>query len=192
MRNVVSAVFTNREDAERAVDWLRDEGVPDDAISIAAPDSHMNTQRDYTGGGSGYATPERGEYTERGSDAADAGKGLATGAAVGATVGALFGLAASAIPGIGPFITAGALANALGTAGGAAAAGAIVGGTSGGLAGALSNWGVSSDDARYYAGEVERGGTWVGVDLSKTNLDATTITDAFARFNGNFSQRMAA
>ena len=84
------------------------------------------------------------------------------------------------------------MAEALGVTGGAAAAGAIVGGTSGGLAGALSGWGVHETDAHYFAGEVERGGTWVGVDLAQTNLDAATVNDAFARYNGRFSQRMAA
>ena len=175
MRNVVSAVFTDRYDAERAVDWLRQNGVSDDAISVAAQNPSGETSMD--------------DETIRTGDPA---KGALTGAAVGATTGALFGLAALAIPGVGPFITAGALANALGTAGGAAAAGAIVGGTSGGLAGAISNWGVEEYDARYYAGEVESGGTWVGVDLSRTSLDSRTVDEAFRRFNGRFSQRMAA
>jgi hypothetical protein len=178
MRNVVSAVFTDREDAERAVDWLRDNGVPENAISVASRESGVTS-----GGDAVDDAP---------STAADTGKGALTGAAVGATAGALFGLAAVAIPGIGPFITAGALAEALGVTGGAAAAGAIVGGTSGGLAGALSGWGVHESDARYFAGEVERGGTWVGVDLTQTNLDAATVNDAFSRYNGQFSQRMAA
>ena len=175
MRNVVSAVFTDRNDAERAVDWLRENGVRDDAISVAAQNPATGATMD--------------DETVRTGDPA---KGALTGAAVGATTGALFGLAALASPGVGPFITAGALANALGTAGGAAAAGAIVGGTSGGLAGAISNWGVEEYDARYYAGEVERGGTWVGVDLARTSLDARTVEDAFRRFNGRFAQRMAA
>jgi hypothetical protein len=173
MANIVSAVFPDRGDAERAVDWLRDSGCPDSAITVLARDES-------------YTTTDYDKGVERKEDAKDAGKGALAGAGVGAGVGALFGLAAAAIPGIGPFITAGALANALGITGGAAAAGAIVGGTSGGIAGALSHWGLNEADSRYYAGEVERGGTYVGVDLSQTNLTETDVRAAFDRFNGTY------
>ena len=120
------------------------------------------------------------------ADASDAGKGALSGAAVGAGVGALFGLAALAIPGVGPFITAGALASALGTTGGAVAAGAIVGGTSGGIAGALSHWGLNEAESKYYAGEIERGGTYVGVDVANSNLTESEVRAAFDRFNGQY------
>jgi hypothetical protein len=170
MANIVSAVFPDRSDAEQAVSWLRQQGVPDNAITAVSR------------GGDNVV----GGRSEAADDAADAGKGALSGAAVGAGVGALFGLAAAAIPGIGPFITAGALANVLGTAGGAAAAGAIVGGTSGGIAGALSHWGLNEAESKYYAGEVERGGTYVGVDLSETNLSASEVRSAFDRFNGTY------
>jgi hypothetical protein len=173
-REVVSAVFKDSGDAQRAVDWLRDNGVAESAISVV---SRRGDDFDATGD----------MADEMDDDAADAGKGALTGAGVGAGVGALFGLAAAAIPGIGPFISAGALANALGAAGGGAAAGAIVGGTSGALAGALSNWGLNEAESGYYAGEVERGGTWVGVDLSQTSADRSTVMDAFRRYNGRFS-----
>jgi hypothetical protein len=175
MADVVSAVFDSRSDAEQAVQWLRNQGVSDNAISV------VSQQGDTTRATGGVVDADDGD------EAADAGKGALTGAAVGAGVGALFGLAAAAIPGIGPFITAGALANALGVTGGAAAAGAIVGGTSGGIAGALSGWGVSETESKYYASEIERGGTWVGVDLDNVTVDRPTVTEAFRRYNGRFS-----
>jgi hypothetical protein len=175
MANIVSAVFDDRTDAERAVSWLRSNGVSDSAMSIVGRQGD-----DYR------ATGDLADDDDAADDAADAGKGALTGAGVGAGVGALFGLAAAAIPGVGPFITAGALASALGTAGGAAAAGAIVGATSGGLAGALSGWGVSENEARHYAGEVERGGTYVGVDLDQATVSRDTVIDAFRRYNGRF------
>jgi hypothetical protein len=173
MAEILSAVFRNPQDAQDAIQWLRGEHVPDDAISVISQHGGGATAH----GGNGEAK----------DDAADAGKGALTGAGVGAGVGLLFGLAAAAIPGAGPFIAAGALAHALGVTGGAAAAGAIVGGTSGGLAGALSHWGLNEAESQYYSGEVEKGGTLVGVDLSQANLDRGTVLDTFRRFNGNYA-----
>jgi hypothetical protein len=176
---IVSATFQNRADAQQAVEWLRSNGVDSDAISVVSQQG---------------ATGDAGDHVhEAASDASDAGKGALSGAAVGAGVGALFGLAALAIPGVGPFITAGWLAQALGTTGGALAAGAIVGGTSGSLAGALSHWGLNEAESHHYAGEVERGGTYVGVDVSRAGVDRSTIEHAFRRFNGStYTQQRAA
>ena len=173
--NLVSAVFNDGNDAQRAVDWLRDNGVPESAISVVA---RRGEDHDRVGDTS-YDTDEAADQ------ASEAGKGALTGAGIGAGVGALFGLAAAAIPGIGPFITAGALSTALGAAGGGAVSGAIVGGSSGALAGALSRWGLSSDESTHYAGEVERGGTYVGVDLSTSSISRDSVLDAFRRFNGS-------
>ncbi len=168
--SIVSSVFNNETDAQQAVDWLRSNGVPENAISIAS-----RNQQDVPATTAGAA----------GDDAAEMGKGAASGLGIGAGVGALFGLAAAAIPGVGPFITAGALSAALGPVLGGAAAGAIVGGTSGGIAGALSHWGLNEAEAKHYGGEIERGGVYVGVDTSRTNVADGTIRQAFQRFNGN-------
>jgi len=171
MSDLVSAVFHTSQDAQKAIDWLQSRNVPHEAISVVSRHT------------------EDAAHTEGAHDQADdAGKGALTGLGVGAGVGALFGLAAAAIPGVGPFIAAGALAHALGVTGGAAVAGAIVGGTSGGLAGALSHWGLNEAEAHYYAGEVERGGTLVGVDLSQTNLDRASVLAAFQQHNGSLAQ----
>src|SRR6476619_5997275 len=124
MTNRVTAVFHNRQDAEKAVDWLRSSGVPNDNISVLAQHAKETA-----------AVAER-TGAERVDDdpGSDMARGAGTGLAAGAGVGLLFGLAAAAIPGIGPFITAGpllaALTHALGAAGSGAVAGAIVGGTS--------------------------------------------------------------
>src|SRR4051794_14503220 len=175
--NRVMAVFDSRQDAEKAIDWLRSHGASNDSISVIA------RRPDETGAIVDRTGAQRVDE-DAGSDAA---RGAATGLAAGATVGALFGLAAAAIPGIGPFITAGALTHALGVTGGAAAAGAIVGGTSGLVAGALSKWGLDQADADYYGGEVERGGVFVAVDLDGTSLTRAEVEDAFRRYNGRFA-----
>jgi hypothetical protein len=172
MANIVSAVFDDTTDAQRAVDWLRQSGVPDSAISVVS--RHAGE------------THASGGVADAADHADDAGKGAMKGLGVGAGVGALFGLAAAAIPGVGPFIAAGALAHVLGAAGGAAAAGAIVGGTSGAMAGAFSHWGLNEAESSYYAGQVESGGTFVGVDLSQTSADRAAVIEAFRRYNGRF------
>jgi hypothetical protein len=172
----VAAVFPNRDDAEKAVNWLRDQGVPESQISILARrESESEAMAARTGA-------ER-VAEDSGSDVA---RGAGTGLAAGAGIGALFGLAAAAIPGIGPFITAGALAELLGVTGGAAAAGAIVGGASGAIAGALSKWGLDQADADYYAREVERGSYFVAADLAGTPVTESDARDAFRRFHGRF------
>jgi len=173
----VAAVFDKRDDAEKAVDWLRSRGVPDENISVLARSSSDTAVLAERTGAEKVAQ-------DAGSDIA---RGAGTGLAAGAAVGAIFGLAAAAIPGVGPFITAGALAHALGAFGGGAAAGAIVGGTSGLIAGALSKWGLDKADADYYAREVERGAYFVAVDLDNTLLKRDEVEDAFKRFNGRFS-----
>jgi hypothetical protein len=177
MTNRVTAVFHDRDDAERAIDWLRSRGVPNDSISVMARDAQTTS-----------SVAER-TGAERVDDdpGSDMARGAGTGLAAGAGVGALFGLAAAMIPGIGPFITAGALANALGAAGGGAVAGAIVGGTSGAIAGALSKWGLDQADANYYGKEIEGGATFVAVDLDGTSLTRAEVEDTFRRFNGRWS-----
>ena len=175
--NRVAAVFDNRDDAERAVDWLRSRGVPNDNISVLA-----RHEEDAT------AVRERAGAQRVDEDpGSDMARGAGVGLAAGAGVGALFGLAAAMIPGIGPFITAGALATYLGAAGGGAAAGAIVGGTAGAIAGALSKWGLDEADAKYYAKEIERGSFFVAADLTGTSITPDEVRDAFRRFNGRFA-----
>jgi len=177
MTGRVMAVFDDRKDAEKAIDWLRSHGVPDDRISVMVRNaSDTAALADRTGA--------KRVADDAGSDLA---RGAGTGLAAGAGVGALFGLAAAFIPGVGPFITAGALAHALGAAGGGAVAGAIVGGTAGAVAGALAKWGLDQADANYYAGEIERGATFVAVDLDGTSITRNEVEDAFRRFHGRWA-----
>jgi Heat induced stress protein YflT domain len=177
----VSAVFDDHRDAEKAVNWLRDKGVPNENISVLAR-TPSETEK----------IAERAGVQQVAKDAgSDVARGAGTGLAAGAAVGAIFELAAAAIPGAGPFLVAGALAKTLGIMGGGAAAGAIVGGTSGLIAGALTKWGLDKADADYYAREVERGATFIAVDLDGTPLTRSEVEDAFRRFHGRFSSGTA-
>lgn len=177
-QDIIAAVFPTHSDANRAIEELRRAGVPDTAISVVAS--------------SGGQTQMSGDVAHSDHhDGDDKVSGTLKGAAVGAGVGALFGLAALMIPGVGPFITAGALANALGTAGGAAAAGAIVGGTAGGVAGLLEDYGVKDEDARYYAGQIEQGGVFVGVNTMAAAMDPGAVRQVFQTCGGRMGPYMA-
>src|SRR6266511_3792982 len=144
MTGRVMAVFDDLKDAEKAIDWLRSQGVPDDRISVMARNQSDTAAMANCSGAERVA----------GDPDSDLARGAGTGLADGAGLGAPFGLAAALIPGIGPFIVAGGLAHALGAVGGSAVAGGIVGGTAGAVAGALSNWGLDQADANYYGGEI--------------------------------------
>ena len=109
--NLVSAVFDNRAEAERAVSQLRSAGVNDSAISLIAQQDGKNTETD--GSGAEAATDVIGKT------------------ALGAGAGTLLGIAALAIPGVGPLVAAGAIASA--AIPGAALTGAAIGAAAGGL-----------------------------------------------------------
>jgi len=134
-RDTVVAVFDDRDDAQDAINALRDAGFAADDISILARDRDTAGQlADDTG-------------TEV---AAGAATGALAGGLLGGVAGWLVGIGALAIPGIGPIIAAGPLAAALG--------GAAIGATGGGIIGALTGVGVPEDEARYYNDQFTRGG----------------------------------
>ncbi len=134
-------LFTRREDAEEAINELRDTGIQDNDIS--------------------YVFVNDGGATETRTGAGSVAEGAASGATTGAIVGAIAGLvvANGILPGLGSLFVAGPLAAALGLTGAVAttAAGAMTGAAAGGLLGALSGLGVSKDDARMYEDRVKQG-----------------------------------
>lgn len=153
--NLVSAVFDNQNEAERAVTSIRNAGIANSAISIIAQHDGKNMTTD--GAGAEAATDVVGK------------------AALGAGAGTLLGIAALAIPGVGPLVAAGAIAAA--AIPGAALTGAAIGAAAGGLAGLLTDHGVDHDDARYYEGRINDGGVFVSVDTQGTGMDAHTVRE---------------
>lgn len=180
MSQIVSAIFDNRSEAEKAISELRSAGVTDKAISIIA--QHEGSKTTTTRDGTGRIDDERDNK----------GSGIGKGIEVGAGVGALFGLAALVIPGIGPFIAAGALASTLGATGGTIAAGAIVGGAAGGLSGALMNYGVSEDDSSYYEERIEKGGVFVSVATAEAGVEMSRVEEILFTNGGQSASRAQA
>jgi hypothetical protein len=165
MTTHVIGLFDELERARQAVRELRNMGLPEADISLAAPDIEGE-----------YGRGLDARFDDRGpdDDADDAGNGTATGAGIGAALGGLggllVGLGALTIPGIGPIVAAGPLATAL-TALLGAGAGAAAGGVTGGLLGALVDMGVSEDEAGYYSEGVRRGGVLVVARVPETMAD---------------------
>jgi hypothetical protein len=134
-RDTVVAVFDDRDDAQDAINAMRDAGFAADDISILARDRDT----------AGRLADDTG--TEA---AAGAATGALAGGLLGGVAGWLVGIGALAIPGVGPIIAAGPIAAALG--------GAALGAASGGIIGALTGAGVPEDEATYYDEEFRRGG----------------------------------
>jgi hypothetical protein len=165
-------VFNDRDDAENAVQELRDMNIADTDISVAGTNAH-------------------GDMTmhDAGDDAAEVAGGTAAGAASGATtggvIGAIAGLAVAngILPGLGTLFVAGPLATALGFTGAAAttAAGALTGAAAGGLVGALGGLGISASDASNYENRVKSGGTLVTARVD--NYDEDEVREVFDKFD---------
>jgi hypothetical protein len=173
-QNLVSAVFDNHSEAERAITELRSAGVRDSALSVVHQQDGKNTTSD--GGGN---------TTDDGNKS-----GLVKGLLGGGAVGAALGVAALAIPGVGPLAAAGAIAASAVPEG--AAIGAALGAAGGGLTGYLSKHGVGEDDARYYEERINGGGVFVSVDTADSGVGAETAREILYRSGGHSASRSRA
>jgi hypothetical protein len=139
MATLVSGLFTNRMDAEHAVEDLVNYGWSRDDVSLLMSDATRG--REF---GLAMATK--------------APEGAATGATIGGVLGAvaagLVALGIIAVPGLG-LVAAGPIVAALAGLGAGAAAG--------GLTGALIGLGIPEHEAKFYNEEIEKGGILVGV-----------------------------
>jgi len=148
-RSSVIGVFTDHDEAQRAVNDLRAAGFREDQIGVAG--------RDW-----------RGEDATELSDNYS-GEGAATGLAAGAGVGALWGMGilAGVMPVLGPALAGGTLAVLLSSAAAGAAAA--------GLAGALIGMGIPKDDAEFYESEFHTGRIIVTVSAAGREATASDI-----------------
>lgn len=151
-RDTAVAVFEERDDAQDAINALRNAGFRADDISILARDRDT----------AGRLAEDTG--TEA---AAGAATGALAGGLLGGVAGWLVGIGALAIPGVGPIIAAGPLAAAIG--------GAAIGATTGGIIGALTGAGIPEDEAKYYDTEFRRGGIVVTVQARGRYDEARSI-----------------
>ncbi|CAA9500410.1 MAG: hypothetical protein AVDCRST_MAG44-727 [uncultured Sphingomonas sp.] len=168
---IASAVFDNREEAERALSELRSAGFREESVSIVG-------------------RSESGKVTDSSNDGDDDGvnkSGAVKGALGGAAAGTLLGVAALAIPGVGPLAAAGAIA--AGAVPEAAAIGAAVGATAGGVSGLLAKHGVSDEDSKYYESRINDGGIFVSVDADRAGGSIDEAREILYRNGGHSSTR---
>lgn len=143
---MLTGMFSDRDNSERAYKSLRDRGYNDDDINVMMSD---DTRKKW------YGDDYKGE-SELGTKAAE---GATTGGAIGGTLGALIGGIAAVgtnlvLPGLG-LVVWGPIAAAL--------AGAGAGGATGGIIGALVGAGIPEERARVYEEGVKNGNTVLGV-----------------------------
>ena len=172
-QHLVSAVFDDRAEAQRAVNELRSAGIPERAISLVGrPDDHEGD----------------GRHHDHDDDHDGASKGsVAASVAGGGVAGALLGVAALAIPGVGPLAAAGAIAtSAIPTAAGI---GTAVGATGGAIARMLADHDVDEQDAEYYEEHIQRGGIFVSVDTREGDVDAERAREILYRYGGHSASR---
>ncbi|WP_422928531.1 YsnF/AvaK domain-containing protein [Singulisphaera sp. PoT] len=152
--STVVGVFSDRLEAEQAIDALLRVGFTDDQIGIATRGDHGET----------HLTEKLSEGHESRAET-----GAIAGAVTGAGLGALAGLGilAGVIPVIGPAIAGGTLAVILANAAGGAAVA--------GLAGALIGSGIPEDEAEYYNREFEGGRTILTVKAEGRADEANQI-----------------
>ncbi|MCG8402625.1 MAG: general stress protein [Firmicutes bacterium] len=146
MKTVLST-FSDRHQAERAVDELRRQGFEKE-ISLLAKDDENKGENQTTMGRGNSITG-----------------GTATGGAIGGLAGLAVGAGALAFPGIGPLIAAGPIA------------GLLSGAATGGIAGGLIDLGIPDDRSKFYEGKIKEGRILVSVqaDDQKINEAADTL-----------------
>ena len=162
MSHTVAGVFHNPNDAEKALNALKDAGFTPEQVSVVAKDTR-ETQ----------SMVERSDMA--GAETSGATAGAFLGGITGGIAGWLVGIGALAIPGIGPIVAAGALATTLG--------GAAVGAVAGGLIGALVGAGIPEDDARDYETHVSEGRILITAQATSAQ-QAQQARDAFDRYGG--------
>lgn len=153
MAGIILGMFSDRQNAEDAVDELQDYGYDTGDISIIMRDIDQKE------------TPAK-------SAGAKITRGAVSGATTGAVVGGIAGLlGALLIPGIGGFLIGGPIAAAFGLTGAAAStlSGAATGAVTGGLLGGFMGLGLPEEEAREYESRIKEGDILIAVPVSEGN-----------------------
>jgi hypothetical protein len=166
-QKMVTAVFRDPVNAQRAHDALRRRGYTDTEINILMSDKTRST----------YFSGEEPGKIKTGTMATEGmGVGGAIGTALGAAVAAVAAIGSNLfLPGLG-LVVAGPLA--------AAFAGAGAGAVTGGLIGALVGAGIPEENAKAYHEALREGGVVIGV-VPHNKDDASAIEKEFRDLKGD-------
>ncbi|HHW40302.1 MAG TPA: DUF1269 domain-containing protein [Syntrophomonadaceae bacterium] len=159
MAKVVLGIFDTQDQAERAVQELRNKGF-DKEISVVTRDKEEDKD---------------GENEMRmGGNRDTAAEGITYGGALGGLAGLAAGAGALVIPGIGPILALGPIA------------GLFSGAVTGGLAGGLIDWGIPAEEGRHYEEDIKAGKTLVAVQCSEQKLsDAASVLRRYGAHDVN-------
>ncbi|MBD3203389.1 low temperature-induced protein [Candidatus Woesearchaeota archaeon] len=148
----VIGLFEDPDNAEDAINELRDRGYAPEEISVVGTETELE---EYTKEGSGVSVSE------------GTGMGAASGAVLGGIAGLLAGVGAIAVPPAGALLFAGPLAVALGLTGAAATttSGAASGALAGGIVGGLVSLGFPEEKAKFYEEKIGEGSVMVSVPI---------------------------
>ncbi len=168
MQYTIIGIFSERTNAEDAINDLQDQGFNAKDMSIIMRDrGEAKTLAQNTG--------------------TDVAGGTITGLTTGAVVGGLAGLVGSfVIPGLGAFLIGGPISAALGLTGAAAAtaSGAVTGAVAGGILGAIMGLGVPREDAQVYEESINNGGILIAVPATEETYEkAREILEAYDATN---------
>jgi len=164
-----TALFSDRESAERAYDELSSRGYDSRDINVVMSDDTREK----------YFDDVPGRETELGNKAAKgAGVGGAVGGAVGGTAAGIAAAVAAvgasvAIPGLG-IVIAGPLA--------AGIAGLGAGAAAGGMIGALVGWGIPEERVKQYEAGLKKGGILMGVK-PRSDEDAEYLEEQWRNYS---------
>lgn len=178
MATTLYASFVDVAAARKAVGALLDKGVDEDHLTLVSREADYEGEEDKGDARAAERSAEKGITTTTPGDAAS---GAMKGGAVGLGVGALAAIASLVVPGFGLVVGGGALATAIGGALGTTAAGAVAGGA----VGYLKDQGIEDHVAEKYAGELERGGALVSVDLQgEDEVSEQDVRWVFDKYEG--------
>lgn len=147
MKKSVFGMLQNRQQAESAVERLKNAGFLNNDISMLFADT--SGTRDFAH-----------EHATKAPEGTATGG--TTGFVIGGILGWLAGIGSLAIPGLGPFIAAGPIMAAL--------SGAAVGTAVGGIVGALVGMGIPEYEARRYESKVKEGNILVSVHSENAEM----------------------
>lgn len=164
---VMTALFRDGNDAERAYKELLNRGYTQNDISFVTSET---TRNQYFADTSSAAGADAGNKATEGT-----GVGSAVGGTVGAIIGAIAAIGTSVVlPGLG-LIIAGPLVAAL--------VGAGAGGATGGLVGALVGSGIPEERAVEYEEALRNGGIILGFN-PRNDADAGEVRMVWESYNG--------
>jgi hypothetical protein len=153
-------IFSHHQEAENALNELRDVGFAMNQVSIIAKDADRLYQSDRLGETRVQELTDPTHFDE------GAMTGAVAGGVLGGLTGLLVGLGTLTIPGVGPIMLAGTTASAIATA----LAGGAIGTASGSLIGGLIGLGIPEEQAGAYHDFVVRGDYLVIVDGTEAEI----------------------